>query len=554
MKKLLSAILVLTLLLSTLSILPVSANGAEEAQVGDTKMSFAALVADFASYVSSEITLLADVDATALTASLATFSGKLNGNGKAINNLSVPLFEGLNGATVENLTINGSIGTAEARYAAGTAVGKLANSSDGTVTVNNVVINADLYATIAANSQLGGFIGKINAGTVNAVSCVNNGVVNVDGAFQGNTGGFIGQLAKAGTEFNATACLNNGDILVNHPAKWANISGFVGRVENVVANITLKKCVNAGDLGVADSSDTKTQFRAGAFGGSMRTKVTGVVTIQSCINYGTVKTYNENGSASGFVAETHGVVNIYNSYSYGALNVKSMYGGAFIGQISENGKSNDFTITIKDSAAAPKDGTDLAVCGDLTYGKLALDNVVLIGTPGDVKTNASGVEGISGVVTSFGKNSKHEYVTGADSVKIYADKATWETATSEIDVVGYQATAVDTATNTFKVRIVTTVSSLEYDAVGFEIIRYDENGAGAIVKITTKAYTSLLGNDGTIYTPEAEKEGAEYFVPFVIEGVPADGSVTFHVRPYVVEGETVTYGETYVDSFSPESN
>lgn len=554
MKKLLSAILVLTLLLSTLSILPVSANGAEEAQVGDTKMSFAALVTDFASYASSEITLLADVDATALTASLPAFSGKLHGNGKAINNLSVPLFESLNGATVEDLTINGSIGTAAARYAAGAAIGKLANSSDGTVAISNVVINADLYATIAANSQIGGFIGKINTGTVNAVSSANNGVVNVTGAFQGNTGGFIGQMAAAGTEFNATACLNNGDILANHPAKWANIGGFVGRVENKVANITLRKCVNNGDVGAVNSSDTATQFRAGAFGGSMRTKLTGVMTIQSCVNYGAVRAYSTKGAAGGFVGETRGVLNIFNSYCYGKLELNELYSGGFVGQSSEANSNDGFATTILNSVLAPEGGTDLAVYGDLTYGKIVLGDVVLIGTPGEVKTNTAGVEGIPGVVTSFGKNSKQEYVTGADTVKILADKAAWETATPEIDVVGYQATAVDADTNTFKVRIVTTVSSLEYDAVGFEIIRYDENGAGAIVKTTTKAYTSLLGNDGTVYTPEAEKDGAEYFVPFVIEGVPADGSVTFHVRPYVVEGETVTYGETLVGAFAPESN
>ncbi len=539
MKKFLSLVLVLTMALSLLSILPASASGSEELQIGAEKISFAEFVQNYdAKYAASEITLLADVDATVLPAPLATpFTGTLNGGDKAINNLSVPLFNTLSGAIVKDLTVNGSIGTAAARVETGVHFGGIAINSTGETTLQNVVSNVDLYVSVTANAAVGGVVGNLSAGKLNMISCANNGTLNLlgSGNVQIQGGAFVGTISAAGCEFNATACVNNGDVIASSQ-NWCNIGGFCGRIEVNASNMTLKKCVNTGDIGFGSVEPLGSKYRAGGFGGSMRTNETGVITMQYCLNLGNI---NVKDTAGGMIGENQGQVFLMNCYNYGNVGDTS-YDGGLVGLLNKTAACN---YSIQNCVHAPSDAAAAALIGQISAGQLVFDGNVLVGTP-----EASAVE-LGHVVTKGNKTENFSY-SGMDSTSMVADRAAWEAATPEIDVIGYQKTAVDTATNTFKVRIVTTVSSLAYDAVGFEIIRSDANGAGAIVKTTTKAYSSLLGNDGTVYDPAAEKDGAEYFVPFVIEGVPADGSVTFHVRPYVVEGDVVTYGETMLTTFA----
>ena len=166
----------------------------------------------------------------------------------------------------------------------------------------------------------------------------------------------------------------------------------------------------------------------------------------------------------------------------------------------------------------------------------------------------------------------------ADSVKIASDN-TSITATlnlydasldgnigTGLDVInryyavyaGVQNTAVNTDTtddipdNTYSVRFVGVIDSLDYEEVGFEI------STAANGEITggrcEKLYTSVVG-DGDDYT--ASELGGNYIFAYAIKDIPTSvGTVTFTVKPYYVvkvnEVPTTYYGTAYTVTYNAE--
>ena len=97
------------------------------------------------------------------TPTIEDFAGTFDGGGYSITNLKAPLFDTLEGATVENLSISSSLNiSSKVESTIQKNMGALANKAigSGSVTVRNVnVLSVDVDAHLIAPFNLGGMIG-----------------------------------------------------------------------------------------------------------------------------------------------------------------------------------------------------------------------------------------------------------------------------------------------------------------------------------------------------------------------------------------------------------
>ena len=159
---------------------------------------------------------------TAIGSSLCRFGGIFDGGGHTvtvtINGANLTgLFGSIEGATIENLNVTGSItGTDHTAGIAGEAV-------------YSTIRNCSNSATIVGTHYSAGIVGGVWETTV--ADCSNNGTISISGS---NAGGIIG-----GIWGNATAdrCCNNGSVSAGEVAA----GGIVGAVWD---NCTVINCVN----------------------------------------------------------------------------------------------------------------------------------------------------------------------------------------------------------------------------------------------------------------------------------------------------------------------
>lgn len=221
-------------------------------------------VADLANMESDGIYFLAnDITVTDPTGPLfsGNFAGVLDGNGYTItavyNKLSATpfnmsagsgfLFANLyDGATVKNLTISGvrmAIGSVANQY------GVLARRTSGTVLIENVhVKNATITEQTASNSNIGGFVGDVNAKASLTIK---------DSSFDGTIttphtiGGLIG---RAGTSKEAAKSVTIKNCTVSGELNCTGdqVGGFIGlcNVSDscLIQNSTCQATVKGGDL------------------------------------------------------------------------------------------------------------------------------------------------------------------------------------------------------------------------------------------------------------------------------------------------------------------
>ncbi len=154
-----------------------------------------------------EITLNTDLDATSYVGDTSnnvyidkTFTGKINGNGHMIKNLQMPLFNEINGATIENVNI-----------------------------VNTVVIAKSQNVGILANTAIGAKIKRVNFTGV--VFNVSNNCGTMFNQANGNT--TIEECELTGLTLTYTAYNNS------------HVGGMVNRADNVV----IKNCRVEGTIG-----------------------------------------------------------------------------------------------------------------------------------------------------------------------------------------------------------------------------------------------------------------------------------------------------------------
>ncbi len=283
------------------------------------------------------------------------FTGTYDGNGCTItlpSDLSIGannfgLFKNLAGATIKNLTIDGTITAAKGWVGifAGNVTAKTTNY------ITNCTNSVDISST---QSYIAGFITS-NKGTVHYTNCTNNG--NIKG--KDYVSGFDYGGYNATVTF--TNCINKGNI----EGTSAYVAGFASRTDKS----TFKNCTNEGAI-------TGTDYVGGFMGGSNgkftdcvnKGKVTatlkptsttsggcaggfigGIVggssgtTFTTCANTGDLTSYGEAGGFIGTVTVTE-TININKCYNEGNVNAWFDRGG-FIGAGYCNSKTINVNIT-----------------------------------------------------------------------------------------------------------------------------------------------------------------------------------------------------------------
>ena len=140
------------------------------------------------------------------------FKGTFDGNGRTLtvgidaSAYNSGPFRFVNGATIKNLRVAGSITTTMQ-----TAGGLIARVLGGTVTIQNcissVAITDNYNLNTTYSGQYGGLIGRINEGTVSISNCLFNGQLlqGSNSNNKGGDGGFVGYV-NSGT-LSLTSCL-----------------------------------------------------------------------------------------------------------------------------------------------------------------------------------------------------------------------------------------------------------------------------------------------------------------------------------------------------------
>lgn len=254
MKKALSFLLVLSMLLGMAVLAPIGAAAEDEVTVGSvaedykpegtavaTADEFAAMKEDGQYYLSADITLSASY--------AGEFKGTLDGAGHTVT-ISAPVFKTFSG-TVKNLVIEAVGGTisggdGEESY------GALACLTNG-MTAVNVLNKAAVYS---GAKTVAGFVGRA-LGAATFENCTNDGAVT---ATVGIPAGFVAYAHNVNLKF--VDCVNNGD--VRNPVASTAVSvegknldvaagGFVAmngnwQSDDLTVNSIFENCVNKGEV------------------------------------------------------------------------------------------------------------------------------------------------------------------------------------------------------------------------------------------------------------------------------------------------------------------
>ena len=243
--------------------------------------------------------------------------------------------------------------------------GSVNPSAESTITVENCSMNGTMISgtKLDVAHKVGGFIGLVqseNVCTVKFDSCVNNAEItdNSTAKYTG-IGGFIGEITNANATLEMTDCVNTGDVSSAIGKSWSKISGaggFVGLV-NAALDLTIKDSENksalitspnftGGFLGCVYSvDDLKIEYCVnyatveGAQVGGMigRNIKSTTASVSHCVNYGKMISATRAGGIVGVGAADTGVVTIDSCINVGtvmSLNksayVHAMYGSACV--------------------------------------------------------------------------------------------------------------------------------------------------------------------------------------------------------------------------------
>ncbi len=327
MKKLLSILLIVTLLLASVLVLVPTASALEddgtnaelEAQGyrGITALNQMSAGGKF--YLKNDVTV---------TGSLGNYPNGaiLDGNGKTITvNSATSIWVWADGATIKNLNLTGAItstaiGSTDGanqnqRYNEGVLtkgfegnvllenitsdvdlvldggtfrfVGFYGKSeAANTLTMKNVVNKGDITVTAGTNvERLGGIIGWVG-GTAKFTDCAYTGNITIEGN-PSRVGGIVG--VATGTAITLENCSNSGNILFNTAyagTKDICMGGVIGLAET--GNTVITGCKNSGTV---QNTNLYDKLSVGGIAG----KINFGVKISDCINSGAIKGGNKNG-------------------------------------------------------------------------------------------------------------------------------------------------------------------------------------------------------------------------------------------------------------------
>jgi hypothetical protein len=176
------------------------ANIASNTQI--TWAEFAAIVNAGYTYENKTVYLDEDIDATTMvgTNENICFQGTFEGNGNTITfnhtnnaggsaNWYHGLFRYLNGATIQNLKVNGTITTNAARC------GGLAGHCYGDNTITNCLSDITINSSLSSDGTYGGFVSIVRTGTTTFEGCAFTGKLLGSGTYR--SGGLVGCTVTA---------------------------------------------------------------------------------------------------------------------------------------------------------------------------------------------------------------------------------------------------------------------------------------------------------------------------------------------------------------------
>lgn len=305
MKKTLAVALVLFMMVSLFSVIPIAAD--DEPIAIKTAEEFEAIkdAPEKSYYLANDIDFGGKVYNTYIIPKIAPFQGTLDGKGFALKNFSMSaenitsdlaVFQQIEGGTIKNLNIGSSDAPIKytlvdpkdnSSYAilAG-STGNLVKSMEFMTFIENVHIYADMdvsYTNTATRISLAGFIAY--ARCYNFKDCSMNGSISVKNTVEGdatkwrNVGGFVASCKEAWAKGTFINCVNNANITHLDSATEGRVGGFIGYTDK--GELEFKNCVNNGTLTLGMSGGLG---NVGGLIGDDSAKTS--VLIEECINNG----------------------------------------------------------------------------------------------------------------------------------------------------------------------------------------------------------------------------------------------------------------------------
>lgn len=408
----------------------------------------------------------------------------------------------------------GEISVTVAGASVGGCVACIASDGNTEVTISNFENHGDLNAV--ANTNIGGCVGlsgKTGSTTVATVATIdgakNYGSISATGSSGiARLGGCVGYAAY-GSTFSLTNCVNFGATISEQTAGSAGaVGGIVAQSETA---LTVSYSANIGALTTTINN---------LVGGVLGYGHAGTASISYCGNVG-VLTGNTSGVVGGIVGRvvngaTGCAATVKNCYQGGSIDAGAYKGGIV-------GNPGDANSTWKNCVAIA--GNNLNGYGSATL--IDTSCVRLSETPTQ--------QDLTDALTKLNTGAE-----GGDAFRLNwsgdAIEPLYDLTRADVTVIGCQ---IKKETNSYAVRFVSAVSSLDFKTVGYEVRVTGDNVDKSADLCGTTVYSAIYetvnGKDERVDAPY----GCAFYTA-TVDGISNTyDKLTFVVTPYVlVDGET----------------
>ena len=267
-------------------------------------------------------TLIADIDLTGydwtpIGTVTYPYKGVFSGGGFTVKGMNIThvsvngedyrlgLFGNTLGATVKDLTVQGSITLSGTASGASRIGGIIAHAASTTMQncINKVTITGVNDSASTGFYNIGGLVGYAYGVTIQ--QCGNDADLDITGI---NVGGLVGTVAKANEPTTITECYNHGDVY-----GYSNVGGLVGNLLGCGAsgkNNTVINCYSSGDFGTRDCNGVERCAGGGLIGAAPNA----LCVVKNCyVSGGTTIDVREDGDYTDKAI-------IYNGYAYNITN------------------------------------------------------------------------------------------------------------------------------------------------------------------------------------------------------------------------------------------
>jgi hypothetical protein len=224
------------------------------------------------------------------------------------NDIDITLTAGGAGGFVSQATgieITNSYNTADIKAGGPNCAGFVSNLSGGNLNTNKL-ISCNNRGTITGTSALAGILGQGLPSGATIIDCTNEASGIISSASGAGVGGIVGSVK--GT---ISGCVNDADI-TGYQVAAGIVGGFQGE--------EISNCINNGDI-------TVTTFATGDYaGGIVASMQTATATISKCYNYGDVKGPYRVGGLIGSVNSSSSSINMTVSECYNRGDVSEVSG------------------------------------------------------------------------------------------------------------------------------------------------------------------------------------------------------------------------------------